>query len=200
MSETWIQCAMSGRLYRDDTHGIWDDGEWISWDYINDHREQLELQADYPRASVEVAEHFKRLVENAHAYQATTGRFLEIWGELGELYVETKFGLKRHPAYREGSDGTIDGVEIEVKTMSPLRRSECVRVKDSGCFESLIVVKISEDYRFEARRFPRSSLEGSGGLLRAQWEQGEDMGCEFLNETSRAQRMFDAYNREHEEE
>jgi len=200
MSETWIQCAMSGRLYRDNTHGIWDDGEWISWDYINDHLEQLELQADYPGASVEVAEHFERLVENAHAYQATTGRFLEIWGELGELYVETKFRLKRHPAYREGSDGTIDGVETEVKTLSPLRRSECVRVKAAGCFQSLVVVKITEDYQFEARHFPRSALHGGGELLRAHWAHGEDMGHAFRNEQSRAERLSQAYESEFEDD
>ncbi len=195
MSEHWIQCAMNGRLYRDSSLGIWDDGEWISWDYINDHLADLELQAQYPHATRDAALLFESLIEHAAAYSALTGRFLEIWGELGELYVETRFGLRRHPAYREGSDGTLDGAETEVKTLSPLRRSDCARVKNTNGFECLVVVKISEDFSFEARRFTRGALRGGGKLLRAHWEDGEDMSGAIRAERTRAERLLDLLDR-----
>lgn len=30
-----MHCAMTGQKLNDPSDGIWDDGEWISWDWIN---------------------------------------------------------------------------------------------------------------------------------------------------------------------
>jgi hypothetical protein len=39
---------------------------------------------------------FESLVENAMSYHELTGRYLQIWGELGELYAEIeKFKIER---------------------------------------------------------------------------------------------------------
>jgi hypothetical protein len=35
----------------DPSEGIWDDGEWISWDYINEQIDAQERQAQFPGAS-----------------------------------------------------------------------------------------------------------------------------------------------------
>ncbi len=166
------QCAMTGRLYVDDTHGIWDDGEWISWAYINEHIDQVELLAAYPAASAETAQAFEALVDAIRRYREATGRHLEIWGELGELYAELKFGVKRHPAYHAGSDGLLNGEPVEIKTLSPSRRGDKVVVKRTGDFRKLIVVKISEDLDFEARLVDRAHLRDSGGsLLSTHWRE-----------------------------
>lgn len=195
MSDTLIQCAMNGRLYRDSSLGIWDDGEWVSWDYINSHIAELEdkahYQRTYPHASMQLAQLFESLVEHASAYRELTGRHLEIWGELGELYAEVVLGLKRHPAYHMGTDGVLDGQETEIKTLSPMRRSDVVRVKAAGGFERLMVIRISENYDFEARRFPRSCLQGEGLLLRAHWGEGEPMTGSIRHESSREERLLD---------
>src|SRR5262245_41957647 len=49
-----MRCSMTGKPLRDRTEGIWDDGEWISWDWINGQLADQELQAEYQRASVPV--------------------------------------------------------------------------------------------------------------------------------------------------
>ena len=76
--------------------GIWDDGEWISWDEINGQLYEQELKSEFPEADIEIIQIFTDLVDGAFQYKNITGRYLQIWGELGELYAEIKFGLKRH--------------------------------------------------------------------------------------------------------
>lgn len=185
-----VQCAMTGRLYVDNTYGIWDDGEWISWDYINDHLDEIELLAEYPGASVDTANAFEDLVDAVRRYRAATGRHLEIWGELGELFAELKYGVERHPAHQSGSDGLLNGELVEIKTISPTRRGDKVVVKRSGDFRKLIIVRISEDLEFEARLIDRARLRDSGGaLLTTRWrEHGEDLTSPPPN-NSRWERM-----------
>jgi hypothetical protein len=36
---------------------------------------------------------FEGLVENARSYHELTGRYLQIWGELGELYAEVTYSV-----------------------------------------------------------------------------------------------------------
>jgi hypothetical protein len=114
-----VRCAMTDREYSDYSDGIWDDGEWISWDWINSQIQQQELRAHYPHANPCVLAIFQNLVGSAMAYKATTGSYLQIWGELGELYAQIKYGLKRHRAHACGSDGKIGNDYVEVKTISP---------------------------------------------------------------------------------
>lgn len=109
-----IQCAMNHRLYRDASEGIWDDGEWVSWEWINGHLEDQELKAQYPHASLELIEAFEALVDAAVQHYETTGRHLEIWRELGEVYTEVKHGLKRNRQHAPGSDGRIGNDHCEV--------------------------------------------------------------------------------------
>ena len=53
---------------------------------------------------------FGELVEAAAKYKRITGRHLPILGELGELFVEIKFGIKRHNPMTPGSDGLLGKV------------------------------------------------------------------------------------------
>ena len=82
-------------------HGIYDDGEWISWDWTNGQLADQELRQEYPKANLEVVKIFHELVAIAEDYKRATGRYLQIWGELGELYAEIKYGVVRHPLERE---------------------------------------------------------------------------------------------------
>lgn len=184
------QCAMTGRLYVDSSYGVWDDGEWISWDYINAHIEDVELLAEYPGASLEAIHAFEDLIDALRRYHEATDRFVEIWGELGELYAELKFGIQRHPAYRAGSDGVLDGELVEIKTLSPGKLNDRVEVKSSGDFTKLIIVKISEDLEFDAKIVDRSSLRGKRSrTLKTRWREHGNEASHSNAEDNRWQRL-----------
>jgi hypothetical protein len=123
----------------------------------------------FPYNALEQAEIFHDLIECAERHFENTGRYLQIWGELGEIYAEIKFGLCRHGSHKEGSDGTIAGRLVEVKTISPEKASDHVFVKSQGDFEQLLIVRIDENFQFKGKLFSRSELKGgSGKFLRGQ--------------------------------
>ena len=166
-----MRCSMTGQPLRDTSDGIYDDGEWISWDWINGHIADQELRGEFPNANLEVVKIFQELVALADAYKRETGRYLQIWGELGELYAEIKFGVVRHRPGTQGSDGRIGNDWVEVKTISPEKLNEVIQVKRAGNFNKLLVVKISEDFEFEARLIDRKLLrKGKGKHAKLQWE------------------------------
>lgn len=113
---------------------------------------------------------FESLVECAISYHTLTGRYLQIWGELGELYAEIKYGIKRHKPHTRGSDGRLGNDFVEVKTISPEKSGEQVQVKRAGNFNKLVVVKITKDFEFEARLIGRKKLSrGDGTHARVSW-------------------------------
>jgi hypothetical protein len=164
------QCAMTGRIIRDSSEGVYDDGEWISWHWINDQLHAQELAIEYPHADQEVVQIFYDLVDLAERYHQTTGRYLQIWGELGELYAEIKLGLKRHRPGAAGSDGKVGNDFVEVKTISPEKTTSKVGVKSSGNFNKLAVVRISEAFEFEVRIIDRHVLAKSSRKLSVNWD------------------------------
>lgn len=129
-----------------------------------------ELPAWSPQDDPELVEIFESLVENAMAYHELTGRYLQIWGELGELYAEVKYGIKRHKPHTQGSDGKLGNDYVEIKTISPEKDGEKVQVKRAGNFNKLLVVKINEDFEFEGRFVARKQLaKGDGTFARVSW-------------------------------
>lgn len=150
--------------------GIWDDGEWVSWDSINQALDEEELQREFPGADLAVVEIFQDLISLAANYKTHTGRYLGIWGELGELYAELKFGVKRHRPGTPGSDGRIGNDWVEIKTISPMKNAKPVLVKRAGNFNKVILVKISPEFEFDARILERRLLgKGAGKYIRARW-------------------------------
>ena len=143
--------------------GVWDDGEWISWDYINQILAEQESGPDVPMVSRERKEIFEVLVHTASNYKNHTGRLLDIFGELGELYAEIQLGISRHKPNTPGSDGRVGNDFVEVKTISPLKQNDKVRVKRKGNFNKLYVVRISENFYFEGRMIDRRKLRKGDG-------------------------------------
>lgn len=165
-----MRCAMTGQELHDTSDGIWDDGEWISWDWINQQLYEQERRAEFPSASPEIIDVFDRLVDVAMEYKAVTGRYLPLWGELGELYAEIKFGIKRHRPMAQGSDGKLGNDFVEIKTISPEKRVGKVHVKRAGNFSKLLVVKITGDFKFEAKMIDRRALKkGNGKHAAVSW-------------------------------
>jgi len=125
--------------------------------------EPFESREGFPFSMLEQTEVFHDLVNCAARHFKNTGRYLQVWGELGEIYAEIKFGLRRHGTHTAGSDGTISGKLVEVKTISPEKSSDRVAVKSQGDFEQLLIVRIDSDFQFQAKLFDRSQLKGVAG-------------------------------------
>lgn len=126
----------------------------------------------FPKADPELVQIFEDLVQSARSHFLLTGRYLQIWGELGELYAEIKYGIKRHKPFTRGSDGKLGNDFIEIKTISPEKEGEQVQVKRAGNFNRLLVVKISEQFEFEGRLIERKNLsKGDGAYARVSWSK-----------------------------
>ena len=127
----------------------------------------------FPFSTLEQAEILNDLVDCAARHFQNTGRYLQIWGELGEIYAEINYGLRRHATHEAGSDGTIAGKLVEVKTISPEKTSDRVLIKSQGDFEQVLIVRINRDFEFRGRLFDRSELNGgSGKFLRGRLKDG----------------------------
>lgn len=131
---------------------------------------EKELPTGNSQPDPELVMIFESLVENAMSYHALTGRYLQIWGELGELYAEIEYGIKRHKPHTKGSDGKLGNDFIEIKTISPEKTGEQVQVKRAGNFNKLLVVKITKKFIFESRFIERKNLsKGEGAHARVSW-------------------------------
>ena len=84
--------------------------------YSLEPKEQFRSRDGFPFDDSEQIRIFEDLVDCAVRHFENTGRYLQVWGELGEIYAEIRFGLRRHGTHRAGSDGIIDGKLVEVKT------------------------------------------------------------------------------------
>lgn len=165
-----MRCSMTGKEMSGPGDGIWDDGEWISWDWINEQLYDQELAKEFPEASVEAVKLFEELVSVAQEYKYRTGRYLQVWGELGELYAEVKFGVKRHAPGTPGSDGRIGNDWVEIKTISPEKSNNRVQVKRAGNFNKLLIVKINKYFEFTAKLISRKQLaKGKGKYAHVTW-------------------------------
>jgi hypothetical protein len=98
----------------------WDEAylskEWIAAEFEDqlpedasslEPRESFRSRGGFPYSVLEQTEIFGSLVDCAERHFRNTGRYLQLWGELGEIYAEIKFGLCRHATHQAGSDGTI---------------------------------------------------------------------------------------------
>ena len=128
------------------------------------------MEERFPNADLEIVRLFEEIVEVARSYENATGRYLPVFGELGELFAEITFGLDRHRPRTQGSDGRIGNDHVEVKTITPEKKSEKVVVKRSGNFSKLLIVKIDEGFKFESRMIDRKNMsKGSGKLVSVSW-------------------------------
>jgi hypothetical protein len=157
-------------------------GEWIDSQLedapeedavLLDQRKRYQSRDGFPFSTLEQTEIFHDLVDCAARHFENTGRYLQIWGELGEIYAEIKFGLRRHGTHTAGSDGTISGKLVEVKTISPEKAGDRVLVKSQGNFDQLLIVRIDRDFQFTGKLIDRSELKGvTGKFLRGRLKDG----------------------------
>lgn len=165
-----ISDAMSSGMAPWDTYYI--SNGWIDAELENEPKDKnlsdtphrpYKSRDGLPFSTIEQINVFEDLVNCSIRHFKNTGRYLQIWGELGEIYAEIKFGLRRHGTHHAGSDGTIEGMLVEVKTISPEKTHDHVMVKSQGNFEKLLIIRINQDFEFQGKLFDRSELKGSGG-------------------------------------
>ncbi len=182
-----FKCAVTGEPVTGSADAVYEDGEWISFNYLMQCAEGENLEGDEPSEmqyleSQADSSTLRRyhilddLVNVAKDYLSVTGRHLPIYGELGELYGEIKYGIKRHAMYNEGSDGKLGKEVVEIKTISPFKSTISVMVKKAGDFTKLLLVKIDEDFEFHSKLFDRTELKSGGAKFAiAKWGDEEDL-------------------------
>lgn len=153
-------------------NAIWDDGEWTSWHSINSELERRELQARFPNADVSLIPIFEELLFLAEQYHQATGKHLQVYGDIGELFGAITYGIKLHENYAQGSDGRLGDDFVEIKTITPFKRSQSVTVRLDRHFSKLLVVRIDHDFGVAGVLLDRRQLpKGGGKLLRIDWDQ-----------------------------
>jgi hypothetical protein len=164
VNDSPIRCAMTGIAIRDSSEGVWDDGEWISWSYIN---EQIDLQENGPAPTEENEEIYDeqdrepspellfRILHAKNHYEHTLGRISPDWGPIGEAYIAERFEeVKLCSRNTEGHDARLGNALVEIKTITPHKRQAFVQVKRAGNFTILAVVRVSDDNKLEVRFIP----------------------------------------------
>lgn len=151
-------------------NAIYDDGEWITWTEINSHLERLEFKARFPNLDVDLVPIFQDLLGVAQEYHELTGSHLQVYGDLGELYGAITHGIKLHRNYAQGSDGKLGNHFVEVKTITPFKRSDTITLNLKRNFSKLLIVKIDADFEVQGKLIDRKALpKGRGDKLKLNW-------------------------------
>jgi hypothetical protein len=150
---------------------IWDDGEWVSWDEINQQIQYKEWRVKYPNADLSLVTVFESLIRAAQEYYEKTGKSLRVYGDIGEMFGAITYGIRLHKDYAEGSDGLLGDDFVEVKTITPFKKCDSIAVKLSGHFSKLLVVKINKDFEVAGRLVDRKKLPTRNKkILRIKWD------------------------------
>jgi hypothetical protein len=172
-----MRCSMTGLPIRDSGDGIWEDGEWISWAYINQYIDEgEESDAEVGATAVAATEPIARvepqgaellaLLLDAIAHGATSPDPSPLWGRIGELYAAERFGVELTKTHTQGHDGRLGHDHVEIKTITPTKKRRFVTVKRAGNFNLLAVVCVDDNYQLDARLVSRAKLpEGNGGSI-----------------------------------
>jgi len=152
-------------------NAFWDDGEWVTWDEIDEQIRYKEWRARYPNADLSLVSIFESLICTAQSYHELTGRHLQVYGDIGELYGVITHGLKLHRIYAQGSDGRIGNDLVEVKTITPFKGNNRVSLNLKRNFSKVLLVKITAAFEVRGKLIDRKELpKVEGDLLVVDWE------------------------------
>lgn len=158
-----------------DDNAIYDDGEWITWSEINEQIEYKEWRARYPNADLSVVSVFESLIGTSQHYHELTGRHLQVYGDIGELYGVITHGLKLHRNYAQGSDGKIGNHFVEVKTITPFKSNDVIALNLKRNFSKVLIVKINADFEVRGKLIDRKALpKTKGNRLMLSWDHFDE--------------------------
>ena len=153
-----------------DDNAIYDDGEWITWTEINSHLDRLEFEHRFPHLDVDLVPIFQDLLAVAQDYYGLTGSHLQVYGDLGEIYGAITHGIKLHRNYAQGSDGKIGNHFVEVKTITPFKKTDTITLNLKRNFSKVLIVKIDSDFEVQSKLVDRKSLpKVKGDTLKLNW-------------------------------
>ena len=150
------------------------DGEWMSWGDFDAHYEEQELRARYPHGNLELLQIFEDLICTASEYHEQTGRHLQIYGDIGEIFGEIAYGIKLNKNYAKGSDGRLGNDLVEIKTITPFKAKDIVYINLDRNFSKILIVKIDKEFEIHAKMIDRKSLSKKKGKLRINWNMVKD--------------------------
>ncbi len=151
-----------------------EDDEWVSWDDIIRQIHSGEWSQKHPNADLSLVPYFETLILTAEQYRKKTGKHLQIYGAVGELYGSITIGMTLHKSFAQGSDGRQGNDFIEVKTITPLKKNDYVLVKAGGNFNKLLIVKINKSFEMKSRLIDRSELPkptNKRNLIKVPWPE-----------------------------
>lgn len=163
---------------------FYDDGEWVTWSEIEEYERRREWGVQWPHAYVSLIPVLDQLLDAAERYFMDSGTHLNVYGAIGELVGAVSYGIALHQKNNaQGSDGRLGKDFVEIKTISPNKRTDLILVKRAGNFNKLLVVKIGDDFGVEWKLVDRSLLKGgSGKYYRVRWSQ---LGAKTQTRSSR---------------
>ena len=146
------------------------------WDEINEQIQYKEWRAKYPNADLSLVSIFENLIGTAEDYHLHTGKHLQVYGDIGELYGAITHGIKLHRNYAQGSDGRLGNDLVEVKTITPFKSNDRVTLNLRRNFSMVFLVKITSDFEVRGKLIPRKALPRvKGDKLVLEWA---DIGAE----------------------
>jgi hypothetical protein len=143
---------------------LWNQGSVIDFAYLYDPDAMLICPPRHHEVTREVLDAFSDRLEEARGRKLTGRPLSDALGELGELFAAIMFGIKLHAPMTQGSDGVLANELVEVKTITPIKKTNAVRIKRTGDFSRIVVVKITKDFQFGARMANRRILKHGPGL------------------------------------
>jgi len=161
------------------------DGDWLSMSdfgeaddaffFEEEEADQGALQRRFPNADLALVPVLQGLVEAARSFHDATGKYLQVFGDIGELFGAIMYGIALHKDYAQGSDGRLGNDFIEIKTISPFNNHDRVCVRLDRHFSKLLVVKVYPNFSIGGRMKRRKDLpRRNGNILRLKWDSLED--------------------------
>lgn len=160
---------------------FWIDGEWIApYDEDNEFGSELErleheaqVKWDYPHASdYDLIQYLEDLLQIAEDYNRQTGRHLNVYGDIGELYGAVVYGIRLNRLYAPGADGRMGDDHVEIKTISPTSTSGTKYVSTKGNWNKILLVKIDPQFDVRGYLLERKNLPTKGESLKIKWDAG----------------------------
>ena len=112
------------------------------------------------------------MIDTAQSYHDLTGRHLQVYGDIGEIWGVITHGIKLHRNYAQGSDGRLGNHFVEVKTITPFKSNDIVALNLKRNFSKVLIVKINENFEVRGRLIDRKALpKTKGDRLLLDWAQ-----------------------------
>ena len=144
--------------------GTREEPRWLHWDNVTDSVRRNEGAAPHS-ADPEIVALFDELLAAAKSYRELTGLHLDVFQELGELYAEIHYGVGCN---RKGAVRGTGGIAVRtIKTTAPK-----VSLRGIEGLDRLLVIRISDDYVFEAKVASRQHLTMVSPTVDAHAQEG----------------------------